>query len=84
MTAYQNALSDLCGLNRSDCAKKANMSKGQWSDLLNGKIPNPRLWTCVRVAETLNVSLDALVTTNPKERSNAIIACVKNSKPEGR
>lgn len=72
MTAYQDAIDDLCGLNRTTCAKRAAMSKGQWSDMLHGKIPSPRIWTAARVADVLGVTLDDLVTTDPEKRAAAI------------
>lgn len=65
MTAYQEAAKE-AGFNRSVCAEMAGMSKAQWSQLANGDIFAPSIWTALRVAETLRVSLDALVTDDPK------------------
>jgi transcriptional regulator with XRE-family HTH domain len=82
MTAYQNALDDFCGLPRTVLARRANMSKGQWSDLLNGKIHNPRVWTVVRVAEVLRVPLAAMVTIDANERAAAVRTAVNNHRAE--
>lgn len=69
MTAYQEAAKE-AGFNRSACAEMARMSKAQWSQLANGDIQAPTIWTALRVAETLRVNLDALVTTDPKFRAS--------------
>lgn len=76
MTAYQNAVYDLCGVNRTACANRANMSKGQWSDLLNGNIPSPGVWTAARIADALGVTIDDLITSSPDKRATAIQAAV--------
>lgn len=68
MTAYQNAAHE-AGFNRATCAAMANMSRGQWSDMLNGKIAAPTVWTALRVAEVLRCSVDALLTTDPDIRA---------------
>lgn len=70
MAAYQEAASSV-GFNKTTLAKRAGMSKGQWSDLLNGKTPNPQIWTAVRVADALKVSVSMLVTTDPQIRAGA-------------
>jgi transcriptional regulator with XRE-family HTH domain len=82
MTAIQDALDGLCGLPRTVLARRCGMSKGQWSDLLNGKIHNPRIWTVVRVAEVLRVPLNALVTTDAKQRAAAVATAVNNHRTE--
>lgn len=69
MTTYQEAAKE-AGFNRTACAAIARMSKAQWSQLLNGDIQAPTVWTAVRVAETLRVSVDALLTTDPKLRAS--------------
>jgi hypothetical protein len=68
MTAYQNA-ADEAGFNRATCAAMAKMSRGQWSDMLNGKIAAPSVWTALRVAEVLRCSVDALLTSDPDVRA---------------
>ena len=71
MTAYQEA-AHKAGWNRTMCAAKARMSKGQWADLLNGKIPSPGVWTAQRVADVLRCSVDALLTSDPEVRDATV------------
>jgi transcriptional regulator with XRE-family HTH domain len=71
MTAYQNAAHE-AGFNRATCAALANMSRGQWSDMLNGKIAAPSVWTALRIAEVLRCSVDALLTTDPEIRDATV------------
>ena len=71
MTAYQDAAHE-AGLNRATCAAMANMSRGQWSDMLNGKIAAPTVWTALRVAEVLRCSVDALLTSDPNVRAATV------------
>lgn len=68
MMTYQ-AAAKRAGFNKTACAKRAGMSKGHWSDMLNGKIPSPGLWTAQRIADALCVTIDALATTDPAIRS---------------
>lgn len=71
MTVYQNQAADL-GWNRTKCSQRARMSKGQWSDLLNGKISHPSVWTAKRVADALCVSVDDLITFDQAVRDQAV------------
>lgn len=71
MTVYQNVAKSL-GYNRTKCAARARMSKGQWSDLLNGKISHPSVWTAKRVADALCVSVDDLITFDQTVRDEAV------------
>ena len=71
MTVYQDEAAIL-GWNRTKCAQRARMSKGQWSDLLNGKISHPSVWTAKRVADALCVSVDDLITFDQTVRDEAV------------
>ncbi len=75
MTVYQNVAKSL-GYNRTKCAARARMSKGQWSDLLNGKISHPSIWTASRVADALRVKIDDLITFDEYMRQQAIARMV--------
>lgn len=44
-----------------DVAKATGLSTGAYSDLENGKRPNPTLSTLVKLADYFDVSLDELV-----------------------
>ena len=75
VTVYQDVAKSL-GYNRTKCAARARMSKGQWSDLLNGKISHPSIWTASRVADALRVKIDDLITFDEDMRQQAIARMV--------
>ena len=77
MTVYQ-AVAKSLGYNRTKCATRARMSKGQWSDLLNGKISHPSIWTASRVADALKVKIDDLITFDEDMRQQAIARMVSS------
>lgn len=68
MTAYA-AAAVRAGKTHSALAKAAKMPKSHWSELINGQIPNPSIWTAVRVAEVLRVCISMMITTDPAARS---------------
>ena len=68
LSIYSQAAKD-GGFNKTKIAAKAHMSKGQFSDLCNGKISHPGIWTAKRLADALGISVDDLITTNPGRRS---------------
>jgi hypothetical protein len=63
LTTYQQAASR-AGMNKKSIASRGNFSQSHWGDLLNGKIPGPSIWTCVRISEALHIPIDALATTD--------------------
>lgn len=70
VTAYSDAWRGR-GVTFSDQAKRCNMNKGQFSEVRSGKHPNPGVWTALRVAEGLGVSVDDLITDRPSVREAA-------------
>jgi hypothetical protein len=68
MAAYA-AAAVRAGATHAALAKAAKIPKSHWSELINGHIPNPSIWTAVCVAEVLRVSLSMMVTTDPAARS---------------
>ena len=71
VTAYSDAWRGR-GVSFQDQAKRCNMSKGQFSDMRAGKVHSPGIWTALRVAEGLGVSIDDLVTDRPEIREDAV------------
>ena len=56
------------GVTLTDLAKRCNMSKGQLSNLRSGRMPSPSVWTALRLADGLGVTIDDLVTDRPDRR----------------
>jgi transcriptional regulator with XRE-family HTH domain len=71
MKAYQDAASQH-GYTATECAARIGMSRAQWSQLVNGRVSKPSVWTALRIAEVFGISVDALVTTDPNVRAEAI------------
>ena len=71
VTAYSDAWRGR-GVSFQEQAKRCNMSKGQFSDMRAGKIHSPGIWTALRMAEGLGVSMDDLVTDRPSVRESAV------------
>jgi transcriptional regulator with XRE-family HTH domain len=67
MRAYSDALKGR-GITFARQAARCNMNKGQFSEMRNGKMPNPGVWTALRVAEGLGVTVDDLLTDRPDRR----------------
>lgn len=57
------------GVTFSAQAQRCNMNKGQFSEMRSGKFPNPGIWTALRLAEGLGVTIDDLVTNRPERRA---------------
>ncbi|MDR0514658.1 MAG: helix-turn-helix domain-containing protein [Coriobacteriaceae bacterium] len=53
-------LLDQQGLTQAGLCRAANMESSQVTQLLTGKIKDPRLSTAIKIAEALDVSLDYL------------------------
>lgn len=70
VTAYSDAWRGK-GVSYTDQAKRCNMPKGQFSEMRHGKYPNPGIWTALRIAEGLRVSVDELLTDRPDVRQAA-------------
>lgn len=70
VTAYSDAWRGK-GVSYTDQAKRCNMSKGQFSEMRNGRFPSPGIWTALRIAEGLRVSMDEIVTDRPDIRQAA-------------
>jgi transcriptional regulator with XRE-family HTH domain len=66
--AYSDAWRGL-GVTFAEQAKRCNMNKGQFSEMRSGKFPNPGVWTALRIAEGLRVSVDDLLTDKPDHRA---------------
>jgi len=67
VTAYSDAWRGR-GVSFSDQAKRCNMNKGQFSEMRSGKYHNPGIWTALRVADGLGVTVDDLLTDRPSIR----------------
>ena len=67
VTAYSDAWRGK-GVSYTDQAKRCNMPKGQFSEMRKGKYPSPGIWTALRIAEGLRVSMDELITDRPDVR----------------
>jgi len=83
MAAYA-AAAVRAGTTHAALARAANMTKSHWSELINGHIPNPSIWTAVRVAEALRVSLSMMVTTDPAARSGTAVGLERMLRRETR
>jgi len=70
MAAYSDAWRGR-GVSYSDQAKRCNLNKGQFSEMRSGKVHSPGVWTAVRIAEGLGVTVDDLVTDRPGVREAA-------------
>jgi DNA-binding Xre family transcriptional regulator len=49
------------GLRPVDVVRRSGICKSHVSEIMNGKITHPTIWTCVRLAEAIGCSLDDLV-----------------------
>jgi transcriptional regulator with XRE-family HTH domain len=67
MTAYSDAWRGR-GVTFSEQAKRCNLNKGQFSEMRTGKYHSPGVWTALRVAEGLGVTVDELLTDRPAVR----------------
>ena len=56
------------GVTFAEQAKRCNMNKGQFSEMRSGKFSSPGVWTALRLAEGLGVTIDDLVTDRPERR----------------
>lgn len=72
MTAYSDAWRGR-GVNFSKQADRCNLNKGQFSEMRSGKINSPSVWTALRIAEGLGVSVDELITDRPSIRDAACL-----------
>lgn len=70
VTAYADAWRGR-GVNFTQQAARCNMPKGQFSDMRSGKYPSPSVWTALRMADGLGVSVDDLLTDRPSVREAA-------------
>jgi hypothetical protein len=70
VTAYSDAWRGR-GVSFTEQAKRCNMNKGQFTEMRQGKFMNPGIWTALRLAEGLRVSMDELVTDRPDIRDAA-------------
>lgn len=71
LSAYVEAYESR-GVTRAAIARWCGMPKGHFSDLCNGKISKPGVFTAQRIAMTMNITVDDLLTGNP-DRREAII-----------
>jgi transcriptional regulator with XRE-family HTH domain len=67
MAAYSDAWRGR-GVSYADQAKRCNLSKGQFSEMRSGKVHSPGVWTALRIAEGLGVTVDDLLTDRPSVR----------------
>jgi hypothetical protein len=72
VTAYSDAWRGR-GVSFSDQATRCNLTKGQFSEMRSGKVTAPSVWTALRIAEGLCVSVDELITDRPSIRDAACI-----------
>ena len=56
------------GVSFTELAKRCNMAKSHLSDMRAGKVPSPSVWTALRLAEGMGVTVDDLVTDRPTRR----------------
>jgi transcriptional regulator with XRE-family HTH domain len=70
-TANLRAYSDAWktkGVSLGQQAARCNMGKPAYSQLRSGNVQAPSIWTAVRLAEGLGVTVDDLVTDRPSVR----------------
>jgi transcriptional regulator with XRE-family HTH domain len=70
-TANLRAYSDAWktkGVSLAQQAARCNMGKPAYSQLRSGNVQAPSIWTAVRLAEGLGVTVDDLVTDRPSVR----------------
>lgn len=48
-------------LRQADVVRRTGMPKSHLSEIVNGHTSHPSVWTCVRIAEALQCSVDDLV-----------------------
>jgi transcriptional regulator with XRE-family HTH domain len=73
MRAYADA-AKRAGYKYGKIATSAGYSKGHWSDLLSGKIPNPSVATAARVAKALRVTVNDLLIDDRTTRARTAFA----------
>ena len=67
LTAYSDAWRGR-GVTFAEQAKRCKMPKGQFSEMRSGKYHSPGVWTALRIAEGLGVTVDDLLTDRPLRR----------------
>ena len=67
MSAYSDAWRGR-GVSYADQAKRCNLNKGQFSEMRSGKVHSPGVWTALRIAEGLGVTVDDLLTDRISRR----------------
>ena len=77
MRAYADA-AKRAGYGYTKVAASAGYSKGHWSDLMSGKIPNPSILAAARVALAYRVTVNDLLTGDA-EAQRKIAAKVEKS-----
>lgn len=70
VTAYSDAWRGR-GVTFSEQAKRCSMNKGMFSEARSGKYTSPGVWTALRIAEGLRVTVDELLTDRPEVREAA-------------
>ena len=68
LRAYSDAMKGR-GVTHTEQAKRCNMSKPVFSQLRSGKVHAPTVWTALRLAEMLGVTVDDLLTDRPDRRA---------------
>jgi len=68
LQAYSDALKGR-GVTQTEQAKRCNMFKSTFSQLRSGHVNSPSIWTALRLAEMLGVTVDDLLTDRPDRRA---------------
>ena len=68
LRAYSDAMKGR-GINHGEQAKLCNMSKSAFSQFRSGRVDSPNVWTALRLAEMLGVTVDDLLTDRPDRRA---------------
>lgn len=50
-----------------ELAKETGVSSSNISDIVNGKVTNPRIETVIKLAETFNITIDKLIGRDSNE-----------------
>ncbi len=82
MRAYADA-AKRAGYGYSRIAASAGYSKGHWSDLMSGKIPNPSILAAARVALAYRVTVNDLLTGDAKAQRLIAAKVEKSFKRKG-
>lgn len=68
LRAYSDAMKGR-GVTHTEQAKRCNMGKPAFSELRSGHVHSPSVWTALRLAEMLGVTVDDLLTDRPDRRA---------------